>query len=407
MVNQGILIPSKTFTTQTSSIYSTSWFSPLSILSWTINRLNIYDTSFKSTDRKGKLKFEKYIYKSKLEDTSQFILDIIHKNDNDNDNDNGNGYSKYIFTKKQFQKKINSFLNLNLSNEDLNCLIIYLYRDLRENSISTINFKKLINNDINNEESLIIKFKSSSTKDQNQIQNQLINEEDKTIALIKTNISSLEIKINSLNLKIQNINDKLKQSLLSKNRQLSKIYLKSKKLYQGTLLKNLDSLNKLQEILIKIDDANSNIEMFNILEKSSNTLSSLNKKLSIDKIDNLVDGLNEQIDDVEQVSQALQQHVGGNENIIDDDEIENELADLLKQEKDTVTTGTSESNVDDLIASLDKLSVTDLPKPHTVITTDGNSENEEFVDALDIKDTEPSLEKKQAEKEKSNAILES
>ncbi len=106
--------------------------------------------------------------------------------------------------------------------------------------------------------------------------------------------------------------------------------LRSKKTIERTLAQRLETLSQLETIYQKIEQAADQIAVARVIESSTEVLRKLNTKVgSIEKVDDLMEGLREEISRVDEVSQAIEQ--GGQPDSIDEEAIDEELDALMQQ----------------------------------------------------------------------------
>lgn len=106
--------------------------------------------------------------------------------------------------------------------------------------------------------------------------------------------------------------------------------LRSKKTIERTLAQRLETLSQLETIYQKIEQAADQIAVARVIESSTSVLRKLNAEVgSIEKVDDLMEGLHEEISRVDEVSQAIEQ--GGQPDSIDEQAIDEELDALMQQ----------------------------------------------------------------------------
>lgn len=106
--------------------------------------------------------------------------------------------------------------------------------------------------------------------------------------------------------------------------------LRSKKTIERTLSQRLETLSLLETIYQKIEQATDQIAVARVIESSTGVLRKLNAEVgSIEKVDDLMEGLREEISKVDEVSQAIEQ--GGKPDSTDEQAIDEELDALMQQ----------------------------------------------------------------------------
>lgn len=294
MVKAGDLIPWSVWTSSHDGIYAKHWVKP--VVSWAINRF-VWDTSYKLSDKKG-LKADKLVNKSMLEGYTKELFKLI-----------SNKRHELLFEKDQLRHFLNEHpvavegVKRELSDLDYEVLLTYLKRDLHKVQIRDG----------------IVKFGEDE-----------ITPEDIGICEIKTTIKRLEDRNNELQSKIDSTSVKLKQSLANKsNKQLSLNLLRSKKIAEQSLSKQLASLTQLESVMYKIDESSSNLQLLNALEKGSAVLKSLNTQLGgVERVEAIMD----EIEDQKYAADKITEEITRLDEQVNDEEVEEELAKMLAEE---------------------------------------------------------------------------
>lgn len=315
------LIPLKPYQQRTDSIYTKRWIRPM--LSWTVNRF-ILDTSYKTGDKKHNLKAEKLISKKTLE---HYVKELENKLALDN----LSGQSHKVFTKNALLSYLDS-LNIysygekvQLSELDYDILLTYLVRDTNKVQIKDN----------------IVKFGPGE-----------ITEEDISIAEIKSTLSNLNFKSDELQSKIDTVSTRLRESLKNKNdKKLSLNLLRSKKLAEQSLAKQLSLVNQLESVLYKIDESSSNVQLLKALENGTVILKGLNKQIGgVQKVEQIMDDLEEEKYQSDKIAAEFDRL----DSQVDDSEIEAEFEEMLSQEKGEKAKKPNSSE-SELAAKLDNL----------------------------------------------------
>lgn len=135
--------------------------------------------------------------------------------------------------------------------------------------------------------------------------------------------------------------------------------LRSKKTIERTLAQRLETLSQLETIYQKIEQAADQIAIARVIESSTGVLRKLNAQVgSIEKVDDLMEGLREEISRVDEVSQAISEQ-GGQVVSIDEQAIDEEL-DILMQQAQVVKDEKAAEETQKRLAGID------LNVPYTV-----------------------------------------
>ncbi|ONH69042.1 Charged multivesicular body protein 7 [Cyberlindnera fabianii] len=338
MVRSGDLIPYKQFTETSDSIYTTRWVRP--VLSWAVNRF-IYDTSYKIGDKKNGLRADKLISKKTLE---KYEKEVTKKLIGDAENT----HTKNVFTKMQLRETIDALdiqvdgSTVQLSDLDFEILLKFLERD---------NKKIKVKDDV-------VKFGDEDVTD-----------EDIGICQIKSTMSSLELHITELQVKIDSTDKKLKLSLKNKaSKDVSLNLLRSKKVAEQALTKQIASLTQLESVLYKIDESSTNIQLVNALEKGTDLLKSLNSQIGgIERVEQVMDDVEEQKYTADKITEEISRLGNG----VSEDDIEAEFEEMLALET------RDKNSTDDVAEQLSKLKIApsgDLTTQDTETTSEERKE---------------------------------
>lgn len=201
------------------------------------------------------------------------------------------------------------------SNNDLVVLLTHLARDR-----SAISFLP---------RTQTIKFKSPFESELSPV-----TPEDINIASIRTLIASIEPQIEQLTLRLSELEQTAKQAVAKKNLVAAKTALRSKKLADTKLQQRTTTLAQLEDVYAKIEQAADQVEMVRVMEASSQTLRSLNEKTGgVEKVQDVMEGLREQMMDVDEIGRAVNEVSAGE---VDEGEVEDELEEMEKLEREKV-----------------------------------------------------------------------
>ena len=159
-----------------------------------------------------------------------------------------------------------------------------------------------------------------------------ITNEDVSIAKLRTLISSLEPQIDHLAHKVSELDLKAREAVSNKQLTTAKSLLRSKKLVDHQLQQRSATLASLEEVYAKIEQAADQVEIVRVMDASSKTLQSLNKQTGgVEKVQDVMDGLKEEITTTEEIGSAINEVSAGE---IDEGEVEDELEALEKIERE-------------------------------------------------------------------------
>jgi charged multivesicular body protein 7 len=202
-----------------------------------------------------------------------------------------------------------------LSSNDLSVLLTHLARDR-----SAIAFSPA---------SHTVKFKSPSEPEPSPI-----TPEDANIASIRALISSIEPQIQQLTTRLSEFEKAARDAVAKKNIIAAKSALRSKKLTDTKLQQRIATLTQLEDVYAKIEQAADQVEMVRIMELSSQTLGSLNKKTGgVERVQDVMEELRTQMMDVDEVTSVINEESAGK---VDEGEVEDELEAMENVEREKI-----------------------------------------------------------------------
>lgn len=106
--------------------------------------------------------------------------------------------------------------------------------------------------------------------------------------------------------------------------------LRQKKAFEGELDRIAGTRLTLESQVNALESANMNLETINAMKKGSDALKSIHGNLNIDKVDNTMDSIREQMDLTNEISDAISNPV--HHDPVDEDELNDELEQLEQDE---------------------------------------------------------------------------
>lgn len=296
------MMPVKEYMAAKESIYRRPWIlSPWSVLSWGLKQAGLRY----GAGGEDKLPNMKVVILKNVEEAGKEVLKRMAEQNSRVDRI----YSKQMF----FQEYEDVFGDsTRISHQDLEILLKHLTRDKGEAAYDgqTIKFKA----------------KTDTTPP-------AITQEDVTIASLKTLIVNLEGQISSISEKVDRLAQQAKDAVARKNTVAAKSALRSKKLAESHLTKQLAVFGQLEEVYTKIEQAADQVELVRIMEGSTGVLKSLNKEVGgIERVDDVVDQLKEEMIKVDEVGGVIAEV--GQAVAIDEGEVDDELEAMEAQEKE-------------------------------------------------------------------------
>jgi charged multivesicular body protein 4A/B len=125
--------------------------------------------------------------------------------------------------------------------------------------------------------------------------------------------------------------------------------LRRKKQFEHSLEQTSNQIMTLEREIYSIETANINKETLEAMKNASAAMKQIHGGLTIDKVDQTMEDLREQHAIGEEIGEAITQSIG-NQNL-DEDELEDELAELQQEELDNKMLDTGSVPVDRLPAA--------------------------------------------------------
>lgn len=112
--------------------------------------------------------------------------------------------------------------------------------------------------------------------------------------------------------------------------------LKRKKMYESQKQHTQGARFNLETQILAIENANVNLETLNAMKTGSATMRSIHGELDVDKVDNTMDDIREQMDLANEISAAISNPLGMDlmGGAMDEDELEAELEQIEQAELD-------------------------------------------------------------------------
>lgn len=168
----------------------------------------------------------------------------------------------------------------------------------------------------------------------------IVSEEERGIVNVKDTYARLESQVEELEKRIKERQSRVETCLREKKRKQALSYLRSRKMLEELLEKRTNSLETLHGVLIKIEQAASDVEIVKAYELSTASLKNLltDARLQPDRIDQSMEEMQETLASADEVRKAVETgnegiRVAAGEEEMDDGEIEAELRKLEEESK--------------------------------------------------------------------------
>ncbi|KAH3670724.1 hypothetical protein OGAPHI_001239 [Ogataea philodendri] len=162
----------------------------------------------------------------------------------------------------------------------------------------------------------------------------------KAIVELREHISTLNKKSAFLETQIQE-QDAIARKNVTSNKNLAKMALKKKKKLETDVLKIENQVESLETQLNAIESANLNLETMKAMKQGAKAMKQMHGDFNVDKVDQTMDDIREQVELSEEISDAISRPLGND--LVDEDELDEELAALQQEELDNKMTNTKQS----------------------------------------------------------------
>lgn len=301
-IKHGSMMRSTAFKSAEDSIYKKRWIPSLGTVgSWLLHQTGLWSTA--SFDSNGKLVKGQLILTEVLESLADKIRVQQEKE--------SHSMTDRVMSREAFQKLLTKVGIDSLTSPELDCLLLYLQRDVQ---MLTYN-------------STTVKFKESSTT-----RPEPVTEEDVSIASIKSLMDTLSVQIASLTAKVNLLQENAQMHVRNKNRNSALTALKSKRLAEKNLEQRTVTFQQLEEVFSKIEQAVDQVQIMQVMQSSASTLKTLNQRVGgVDRVDTIMEDLREQISQTDEVDQVMSEPLDSNA-IVDDGEIDDEFEAMEREE---------------------------------------------------------------------------
>lgn len=194
--------------------------------------------------------------------------------------------------------------------------------------------------------------------------------QDRAIFQLKQQRDKLKQYQRKLNTIIERQNKLAKEAIVKKDNARAKVYLRSKKQQQTTITKTYEQLDNLETLIGTIEFKLIEKDVMYGLERGNEVLKTLNSEMSVDKIDKVLDGLEDERLKVDEVLDML--GMGSGLSNGEEHEVDEELANLEAE-----VNGTKKVETD----ALQDIGMPDVPntKPESKIPQQKEEEEEKPV----------------------------
>merc|ERR1719438_606639 len=139
---------------------------------------------------------------------------------------------------------------------------------------------------------------------------------------------TLKYRENHLQKKIDGMVIEAKEKMAKGDKKGAMFALKREKMYEGEMEKICNVKMTLETQVMNLESAAQNADTFNAMKSGTNTMKKIRTDLGIDKVDDLMDDIREEMDTAKDISDAMAQPIDGMYDVDD-------LMDDIREEMDT------------------------------------------------------------------------
>lgn len=152
-----------------------------------------------------------------------------------------------------------------------------------------------------------------------------------TIIQLREHKNLLTKKHAHLLTQIQAQENEARKFLSKGNKTMAKNALKKKKTYEAQAERMDSQIEFVEQQLYSIESANLNLETMKAMKQGAKAMKSIHSGMDIDKVDETMDEIREQMELGEEISDAISKPVYAGANEIDEDELDEELEMLAEE----------------------------------------------------------------------------
>ncbi|PIA42873.1 hypothetical protein AQUCO_02000373v1 [Aquilegia coerulea] len=151
-----------------------------------------------------------------------------------------------------------------------------------------------------------------------------------TLDQLSEKLEDLEKREAALKKRVSTEVDRVRQHVTARNKRAALVCLKKKQMYEKEI-ENLGNYQlRIHDQMILLEGATATTETVAALRTGADTLKRINKDMTINNVDKMMDEINEQTENMKQIQETLSAPIGGAD--FDEDELEAELEELESAE---------------------------------------------------------------------------
>ena len=141
------------------------------------------------------------------------------------------------------------------------------------------------------------------------------------------------MQLTALTVRINDLGEKAQTAVKAKNRVAAMAALKSKKVAETALSQRYETLEQVEGVYGKIEQAADQVALIRVMEASTGVLQNLHAQVGgVERVEDVVESLRNEMSKVDEIGQLMEEASRG-ENAVDEDAIEDELQALELQDR--------------------------------------------------------------------------
>jgi len=153
------------------------------------------------------------------------------------------------------------------------------------------------------------------------------------VSSLKSLIADINVQVAHLSTRIATLSEKAQTAIGNKNRASALAALRSRKMNETALSQRYETLSQLEQIYGKIEQAADQVTIVRVMKDSTAVLRNLHAKVGgLDEVEDVVEGLRDEMSKVDEVSSALEAG-GQGDTVVDESAVDEELEAMERQAK--------------------------------------------------------------------------
>ena len=182
------------------------------------------------------------------------------------------------------------------------------------------------------------------------------------------------MQLTALTVRINGLGEKAQAAVKAKNRVAAMAALRSKKTAENALSHRYQTLEQVEGVYGKIEQAADQVALIRVMEASTGVLRNLHAQVGgVEKVEDVVEGLRDEMAKVDEIGQVMEE-AGRGQNAVDEDVIDDELHELELQDR-------TEREEEEAEQTRRRLAELDEVKPPEAPTSPSKGQPEDPVDA--------------------------